>query len=178
VLGVASNVAGAVTMPLWPKIGRLLGKRNAFMLSNGLLAAVYATWLLAKPGDPMSLLVVRGVLSGFLSSGMILMGVSMLTDTMAYDRQVSGLRREGIFSSFYALVEKVGFALGPALIGGYIAAAGYVPTTGGKLIAQPASAITALYVSLGVIAPAFLLAGGAVMIFYKLDETVFAKTGD
>ncbi len=174
ILGLATNIAGAATMPLWPRIGRRLGKRNAFMLSNALLAAVYVTWLVAKPGDPMGYLVARGVLSGFLSSGMILMGVSMLTDTMAYDRQVSGLRREGIFSSFYALVEKVGFAVGPALIGIYIAAAGYIPTTGGRLISQPQSAIDALYIALGVVSPALLLAGGSVMLFYKLDETVFA----
>ena len=144
-LALSNNITAALTMPLWPRIGRRFGKKPVFIASAVMLALVYASWLLAKPGEPMLLVWLRGAVSGFFSSGMILMGTSMLTDTMEYDRLKSGFRREGVFSSFYALVEKLGYALGPAITGFYLAAAGYKPTRGGALTLQSPGTIRALY---------------------------------
>lgn len=169
-LGLASNIAGAVTIPIWPKLARRIGKKQTFLLATLLLAAACASWLLARVGEPMALIALRGAAIGVLSAGMIVMGTSMLTDTMELDRQVTGLRREGVFSSFYAITEKVGFAIGPAVVGAYLSAAGYVSSTGGRLVAQPESAVHALYACLGVVAPALLVAAALTLSFYRLDE--------
>ena len=95
----------------------------------------------------------------------------MLPDVMEYDRLRTGIRREGIFSSLYTIVEKLAFALGAGVIGVLLTAAGFIPTIQGQLVQQPNTATFALYVGASVL-PAGLIALSAVlMLFYRLDDT-------
>ena len=82
-----------------------------------------------------------------------------------------------MFSSFYAIVEKSAFAIGPGLIGLFLAAMGFIPTKGGQVVDQPDSAIAALYVSIAII-PALLLSASIILLlFYDLDENRLHRTG-
>jgi GPH family glycoside/pentoside/hexuronide:cation symporter len=111
---------------------------------------------------------------GISAGGILLMGASMLADTMAYDHLRTGLRREGLFSSLYAMTEKIAYAVGTGLMGIYLSAAGYISTTGGRLAEQPASVTMALYFGVGVL-PVLLMAGStAFLFFYVLDEKKLA----
>lgn len=174
-LSTAQNIAGALAVPLWVIVGRRVGKRSAYLSGIVILVLTYLSWGFANPGVSNPAIWLRGILAGIGSTGMVLMSISMLPDTMAYDRLRSGgLRREGIFSSFYATVEKLGFALGPAIIGAFLAATGYIPTTGGLLVAQPPAVIRALYFGAAGI-PALLLVGSGLLIwFYDLDDKKLA----
>ena len=67
--------------------------------------------------DEMPGIVLRGVLSGAGSGAIILMSISMLGDTLAYDRFITGEGREGLLSSTVAVIEKTSFALGVAVLG-------------------------------------------------------------
>jgi GPH family glycoside/pentoside/hexuronide:cation symporter len=177
VLSIASNVAIAVSMPIWTAIARHIPKHRAFGFATALYIVMALTWLLAAPGIPVWVLAARGCGLGFASGGMLLMGASMLPDTMDYDRRRTGLRREGLFSSFYAIVEKSAFAIGPGLIGLFLAGMGFIPTKGGQVVDQPDSAITALYVSIAII-PALLLSASIILLmFYDLDENRLKRTG-
>lgn len=171
-LATSQNIAGAIAVPIWVIVGRRLGKRVSYLIGIVILSGTYLSWALATPGMSNPEIWLRGVFAGVGSTGMVLMSISMLPDTMEYDRLKSGgLRREGIFSSFYATVEKFGFAIGPAIIGGILALSGYIPTTGGALIAQPAAVVQALYWGAAGI-PALLLVGSGLLIWnYDLDET-------
>ena len=170
-LSTSQNIAGALSVPLWVVAGRRLGKRASYLLGIAILALTYVSWGIATPGISNPEIWLRGILAGVGSTGMVLMSISMLPDTMEYDRLRSGgLRREGIFSSFYATVEKFGYAIGPAIIGGFLALAGYVPTTGGALVSQPPEVVRALYGGAAGL-PALMLVGSALLIwFYDLDE--------
>ncbi|WP_298199403.1 MFS transporter [Novosphingobium sp.] len=102
------------------------------------------------------------------------MSVSMLGDVRAYDRLLSGEGREGLLSSAIAMTEKVSFALGAAVLGVFLQALGYVPTTGGALVPQPASALLALKLGYAVIPAALFAINGLFVWAYDLDERKLA----
>jgi GPH family glycoside/pentoside/hexuronide:cation symporter len=70
----------------------------------------------------------RGAVNGLAAAGTTLLSISMLPDIMEYDRIKTGLRREGIFSGIYTIVEKLGFAPGAAITGAVLSFSGYIPT--------------------------------------------------
>jgi glycoside/pentoside/hexuronide:cation symporter, GPH family len=170
VLSLGLNIAMAVAMPLWAWAGRHLDKRNSYVAATVVYALVTLSWLLAGPGESAIALAIRGALTGLSSGGMLLMGISMLPDTMEYDLRRTGLQRAGIFSSIYAIVEKLAFAVGPGLIGIYLAAMHYIPTTHGHIVVQPASAVRALYAGTAVIPALLSVVGISLLLFYDLDE--------
>lgn len=170
-MSVAQNVAVFASMPLWVKLGRRLGKRDCYIIAVGLFLVPSAlSWYWAAPGLPMWGIWVRSVVWGIGSGGALLMTTSMLPDATEYDRLTTGQRREGVFSSLYAVNEKVGFAIGAAILGFVLTASGYVATTGGRLVDQSASAIAALYAVKAFVPAALLTLGLALIWFYDLDE--------
>lgn len=169
-LSLGLNIAMGLSMPLWVWIGRRLDKRAGYIVATMIYAMVTLSWLLAGPGEPLVNLVVRGAITGISSGGMLLLGISMLPDTMEFDLRRTGLQRAGIFSSVYAIVEKLAFAVGPGLIGVYLAAMHYIPTKHGHLVQQPASAVHALYVGMAIIPAILSLCGIVLLLFYNLDE--------
>jgi GPH family glycoside/pentoside/hexuronide:cation symporter len=98
-LAVTQNVASALSMPGWLWLERRTGKRNAYILSIAVMGITALSWLLATPTMGHSGLWSRGIISGIGSGGMILFSISMLSDTLAHDRVLNGLQREGLLSS-------------------------------------------------------------------------------
>ena len=79
--------------------------------------------MLVTPGESEMGIIIRGVFLGIGAGGLLLVGQSMLPDTMQYDFQTSGHRREGILAGVYTTVEKLSFAIGPSILGillGYV----------------------------------------------------------
>lgn len=167
-LGLASNIATALSMPLWLWVERRTGKRNAYIAAIVLMALTSLSWLVADRGIDLWGFVWRGVLSGIGAGGMILMSISMLADTLAYDRTLTGMRREGLLSSVIAVIEKTTYALGVAVVGAYLSFARYVPTTGGRIIEQPVSAVTALTICFTLFPVACAICNVACISFYKI----------
>ena len=139
-LAVSLNIAMAISMPLWVRLGEWIGKRNTYLLGVVIFCGAALSWLLADAHISVAGLVVRGVVSGIGSGALILMSVSMLADTMAYDRLLAGAHREGLMSSVIAVVEKTSTALGVAVVGVLLKLMHYVPTHGGQIVDQPTSA--------------------------------------
>lgn len=169
-MGLASNIVLALSMPFWLYMGRRFGKRNVYIASILIYAVSVASWLLVQDPEPMVWVALRGVLKGFSSGGILLLGTSMLPDTMDYDRSRTGLRREGIFSGTYAIIEKFAYALGPAMVGLYLSMMGYIPTKGGQLVEQPASAVNAMFFGVAVLPTVLALIGVVILLFYRLDR--------
>ena len=96
------------------------------------------------------------------------MGPALLPDAVEYDYLKTGMRREGTLSSFYSTVEKLAFAVGPALY--FLSWFGYQAGTEGMQIEQPQSAIIAIYLGAGP-TPAALNALSLLFLFkYDLSE--------
>lgn len=170
-LSVTTNVAMALTTPLWVRTGRTLGKRPTYLMGVLLFCAAALSWLFATPGIDTFGLVWRAAVAGAGSAALILMSISMLGDTMAYDRALTGLYREGMLSALIAVIEKTAFAAGVAIVGLLLTAANYIPTHGGEIVAQPESAVRALYWGYAVIPALMFIANGAFLFFYRLEQS-------
>jgi GPH family glycoside/pentoside/hexuronide:cation symporter len=89
---------------------------------------------------------------------------------MEWDRLRTGERREGVYSSAYTIVEKVGYALGPGLIGALLTASGFIATTKGQIVVQPDTAMRALYVGMAWMPAGLVVVSFIIMLFYRLNE--------
>lgn len=174
-LSLAQNIAMGLSTPLWLWAGRKFGKKACYLSAISIYGLTMLSWLLADESITLFTLLLRGVLQGIGAGGMILMSLAMLPDVMEHDYAVNGTRRDGIYSSIYAIVEKAGFALGAAIVGAYLSYAGYVATRGGDLIEQSPNAVAALYRA-NALLPAMLLAASfVVMSFYPLSRSALER---
>ena len=177
-LSVAVNLTVAASMPLCVRLGATIGKRKTYLLGVLFFSFGSLSWLWADSSITVSEIWLRGIVSGFGSGALILMSISMLGDTMAYDRRLTGMHREGLMSSVIAVVEKASFAFGVAVLGLALKWVGYVPTSGGQLVSQPDSAIIGLYVGNAVIPALMFLVNGWFLTRYDLDERKFLEVSD
>jgi GPH family glycoside/pentoside/hexuronide:cation symporter len=170
------NLTVALSMPLLVKLGARIGKRNTYLCGVALYMAGALSWLAADASITLAGIWARGFVSGLGSAAIILMSISMLGDTMAYDRRLTGLHREGLMSSVIAVVEKTSFAFGVAIVGLLLKWVGYVPTTGGALVQQPDSAVVGMYAGWAIVPAAMFALNGFFMFLYDLDEKKFRES--
>ncbi len=174
-LSVAENLTVFGSMPIWNRIGRRLGKRNAYVLAQALLIPAILSWFWVDAATTLPGLWWRGLLFGFGSAGALLMSITMLQDTIEYDRLKNGIERGGIFASFYSLNEKIGYAAGAAILGLGLGLGGYAATTNGQIIVQSAAALRSLYL-IKTLVPSVVLAIGALLtLLYTLDDATLAR---
>ena len=165
-----SSLVILAVIPAWNMASRRYGKRLAYMAATAGYALVTLTWLLATADDPLSYIFIRAVLLGIFAAGILVMGPALLPDAVEYDYLKTGMRREGTLSSFYSTVEKLAFAIGPALALYFLSWFGYQAGTDGLEIEQPQTAIIAIYMGAGL-TPAALNALSLVFLFkYDLSE--------
>jgi len=166
--GLLQTIGMLLSLPLWVRVGKRWSKHHLFMVCCGLNSVLLLSWLLATPGEPTILLLLRSFVIGCTSGGALLMGQSLLPDTMEYDFRRTGMRREGAFSGAYSMVEKAGFAVGPLIIGLLLSNAGYGVKGG-----APADGATALAVYMGVAVIPAVASALAMLVFrgYGLTET-------
>ncbi len=171
-----STTASLLAIPIWLKVSKRIGKPHTLKLACSILALTAFSWLLADADDPLLLILLRPMGTGIAAAGMLLIGQSMLPDTIEYDRRRTGLERAGVFAGIYTTAEKFAYALGPALTGVFLGAMGYVSGTRGAAIEQPESAITAIYLTIGVAPGVCLMLAVGMLFFYKLDEEKLKAT--
>ena len=112
-----SFVAQTLSIPVWLRIAKRIEKQKSYILATVIFCLASLTWLIASPEESIWIFVARAAVKGFSAAGLLLMGQSMLPDTIEYDFRRTGLRREGVFSGLYSIVEKVASAFAPAILG-------------------------------------------------------------
>lgn len=166
-----STIGATITfIPFWRWAGRHMTKRTG--LAIGIIGEVFAvlSWLLATPDQSETFFVLRGVLAGIFSSAILLFSQAMWLDTIDYDRERTGLRREGMYTSVYVFIERLGYSLGPLVLGELLEAMHFDKSL--PLEQQPASAEFAVVLSL-VWIPAFAYAAGLLFLwFYRVPERI------
>jgi GPH family glycoside/pentoside/hexuronide:cation symporter len=163
------------SQPLWVRISRGIGKRAGYFVAVAIYSVAGLSWLLAGEGEPAMGIVIRGFVAGLGAGGLLLIGQSMLPDTMEYDYRLSGLRREGVLAGVYTTVEKISFALGPALAGLMLGAAGYIQSAD-VMVEQPEAARMVIYACASVIPVATLGMGCLLLLGYNLTEEQLGAT--
>jgi len=180
---LAMSAASLASQPLWLWLPRKIGKPRAYVAASAVWAAVTVTWLWVGPADDVVahlggqalgtahiLVLVRAVVIGSVNGGFILLALSMMTDTVDYQRRLMGVANEGVFAGLFSAMEKLAFAMGPVIAGLVMSAFGFVSSTGGAASQSP-HAISGIILLYSAIPAA--MQGVALLIFsrYRLPET-------
>lgn len=124
---VVSAVSIAAT-PLIVRLSAVIGKNWTYVVAALCNVGTVASWAFAQPGEPTWAILTRGGFLAIAMTGNVVMAMSMLTDIINYDAKQTGIRREGVFTSFYSFVEKFTFAFGPLIVGVALSMAGFDKT--------------------------------------------------
>jgi GPH family glycoside/pentoside/hexuronide:cation symporter len=129
-----------VVIPIVAKISKKLGKKDAFIVCQGISIFGYILlWFLFIPGKPYMFIFALPFFSFGIGSLFTLM-MSMTADVCDMDELTSGKRREGIFGAIYWWMVKFGFAIAGLLTGVIMSAVGFDP----NLPVQVDGAVTGL----------------------------------
>jgi len=144
------------------------GKMNVYKWCLIIYAVLIQAYFLAdKDSLWIVWLIAAGI--GIFNGGFILMSFSVLTDTVTYDRIRSGVSREGVLSSVYSAVDKIGNALGSAILLAFLALVGFVESSDGSLPEQSDSVVRWIALTY-VLVPALLHASSILILNrYKLS---------
>lgn len=180
---LAMSSAAILSQPLWLWLPRRIGKPRAYTLAAGLWAAVTMTWLWVAPGgapvmqlpwgQPVAaaelLVIARALAIGAVNGGFIMLALSMMTDTVDYQRRRMGVANEGVFAGLFSAFEKLAFAIGPVIAGVVLSLFGFVSSTGAPA-PQTDGAITGIILLYSVIPAAMQVAALVVFARYRLPE--------
>lgn len=137
---LASLVTTFLVIPTVAWMSKKMGKKQAFMLSQGISIIGYLMlWFLFVPGKPFMFIFALPFFSFGIGSLFTLM-MSMTADVIDIDELNTGKRREGVFGAIYWWMVKFGFAIAGLLSGAIMSLVGFDPT----IAEQPESAITGL----------------------------------
>ena len=114
-----------LVIPIVTRMSRIMGKKNAFMLSQTISIVGYIMfWFLFVPGKPYLFIFGLPFFAFGIGSLFTLM-MSMTSDVIDLDELKSGQRREGIFGAIYWWMVKFGFAIAGLLSGAILSIIGF-----------------------------------------------------
>jgi GPH family glycoside/pentoside/hexuronide:cation symporter len=122
-----SYLAGSVvSIPVWVRMSRKLGKNRTWSIAMLLATAVYATSFLYHEGT-WQLWIVLAAIVGAANGCTMTVGPSISADVIDSDELETGRRREGAFMGIWSFMDKA--AIGLAIFVGMqgLEALGYVP---------------------------------------------------
>lgn len=124
---VGALVTTFIVIPIVARMSKTMGKKDAFMLSQGISIIGYILlWFLFVPGKPYMFLFALPFFSFGIGSLFTLM-MSMTADVCDLDELKTGKRREGIFGAIYWWMVKFGFAIAGLLSGAILSLVGFDP---------------------------------------------------
>ncbi len=163
---VGALITTFAVIPTVAWMSRRMGKKNAFMLSQGISIIGYVLlWFLMVPGKPWMFMFALPFFS-FGIGGLFTLMMSMTADVCDLDELATGKRREGIFGAIYWWMVKFGFAIAGLLSGAIMAVVGFSP---GAAV-QPDGAVDGLRLFYSGVPILGTLLAMWVMRDYALDE--------
>ena len=173
IFGAASTVSIMLSIPFWRWVGKFTTKRRGFMIGvvGEIISILSLLWVTADNAHEFFL--ARGIFTGFFASAILLNSQAMWLDTIDYDFKLTGLRREGMYTSIYVFIERIGYSLGPLVLGFLLAGLGFDKNL--PLQQQPQSAELAVYIGVIWLPIATYIIGFIALMFYRLPETINGK---
>lgn len=172
------SVVAIASQPVWVALSRRYGKERCYVAAMLGWTLVTASWFFVRPADDVViaglgtqhiLVLVRAVVIGVFNASFIMLALSMLTDTIAYERTRSGAANEGVFSGIFSAAEKLAFALGPVIAGIIMSMYGFKESTGG-MVEQTPHAIRGIVLLYSLVPVATQLVSLAVFSRYRLPK--------
>lgn len=169
--GVFQMVGTLVSLPFWSWLAKRYGKRNTYMGAGLGYAVIALSWLTTAFGEPSFVTDIRLFMIGFGSAGLLVVGFSILPDTMENNTRTSGVSLEGTMAAVYSMVEKGTAAVGPLVAGLLLDASGFISGAGAELPPeQPGSAIVAIFLLASIIPAVCNGAGAWLLTRYTLED--------
>jgi len=163
---VGALVTTFAVIPTVAWMSKKMGKKNAFMLSQGISIIGYVLlWFLMVPGKPWMFMFALPFFS-FGIGGLFTLMMSMTADVCDLDELATGKRREGIFGAIYWWMVKFGFAIAGLLSGAIMSFVGFAPGAA----TQAAGAVDGLRLFYSGVPILGTLLAMWVMHDYDLDE--------
>lgn len=165
------SISGIIAIPFIRMFIKGMGKRNAYIVFLLLYAIGLFSWYFWTPTEAIFLFYTRAVLIGVVSTGTLFCALSLLPDTMEYDRLTSGVSREGTMSGVFTLVEKFASAVGPLIVGLLLQASGLITSRDVNTV-QPEAALDAIHLAASVIPALITLLCIPVLLKYHLTANM------
>jgi len=163
---VGALVTTFAVIPTVAWMSKKMGKKNAFMLSQGISIIGYILfWFLFVPGKPFMFMFALPFFSFGIGSLFTLM-MSMTADVCDLDELNTGKRREGIFGAIYWWMVKLGFAIAGLLSGIIMSYVGFTPDAD----VQPEGAVTGLRIFFSLVPIVGTLIAMWLMSDYDVSE--------
>ncbi|WP_178985902.1 MFS transporter [Winogradskyella helgolandensis] len=163
---IGALVTTFLVIPIVAKMSKILGKKRAFMVSQGISVVGYIMlWFLFIPGKPYMFLFALPFFS-FGIGGLFTLMMSMTADVIDLDELHTGKRREGVFGAIYWWMVKFGFGIAGGLSGAILTIIGFDSV----LEVQPEGAITGLRLFFSGLPIAGTLLAMYIMRNYDLTE--------
>ena len=179
VLGVANFgivfgvllVPAVLVMPLWAYLGHRIGKRRGYLLASicfiiGLICSLAAQVL------PLAVALALITITSVGYAGMQMFPLAMLPDTISEQAEETGVQRAGAFTGVWTAGETAAFAIGPAIVLLLLAVTGYISTTAGQTVIQPASAVTGVILAFSVLPVVLVALSLPLILRYPLREEI------
>lgn len=159
--GSLAFIAGTFTTKLFLKYF----SRRGLMIGLTILNALTMGAFFFVGPEQFLLLNVLNILGAFVAGPTPAIVWSMYADTADYGEWKFGRRTTGLVFSAAVFAQKVGLAIGSALLGWSLSWVGFQPN-----VVQTPEAVFGIKFLYSVVPAAFALLSGAAIFFYRLDE--------
>lgn len=177
------SICGIISQPFWLWLSRRTGKPKAYRIAALSWVAVTVTWFWVDQGGAAViefpgglafnlqhiLVLSRAAVIGVVNAAFIMLALSMLTDTVDYQRRLLGKANEGTFAGLFSAFEKLAFAIGPVIAGFVMSAFGFVPSQG-EAIVQSDHAVFGIVLLYSLIPATLQVLALFVFARYRLPE--------
>lgn len=162
-------VTGIAFLPLWIRVSRRLGKKNAWLLSMLINSGAFLGVYFLGVGDE-GLYAILVVASGIGFGATLALPSALQADVIDYDEMLSGNRREGQYVGLWSVAKKLAAAVGVGTGLAVLGAAGYVPN-----VAQSEAVRHAIRAFYALIPSLCNLIAIAVALLYPLSGDMHRK---
>jgi Na+/melibiose symporter-like transporter len=125
-LPAAYIISAVVSVPIWVRVSRRVGPRDAWFVGMLIAAVAFAGFFFVDKGDVAMVLGCMVVAGTGMGCGGILSS-TILTQVIDLDTRRTGEQKEGTYAAMMALALKVGISLAIVFSGVVLSATGFTP---------------------------------------------------
>lgn len=163
-------IAAVASLPFWLWLSRRMDKRTVFLIGTSWWLLAQCLIFAVEPNWSRGAILMVGIAAGIGFAVTDAVPWSMLGDVIDADEIETSERREGIYSGTFSFLRKLAGASAVSLGGIGLELAGYL-----KDRPQPASALLAIRLLVGIVPAAFLTLALWIARGYTLDRATHAR---
>ena len=165
----AANIVGVV---IAPSVSNKFGKKNTYIIAIAIAGFLSCGFFFVENiTGLMALQIAVSVCAGYV----LPLLWSMFSDICDHQELTTGRRTSGLIFSSSSMSQKIGWAIGPAMVLWIMAAYGYIAPHGTETIVQSDSAIFGMKLLISFLPAVACLLAVVGMVFYPLSDEKVKK---